>query len=285
MGNKSHYQAWMVLIKTWGKYVMPPAKPCKGQLKIYDKILKDMARKVERPRSLILGSTPEFRDLCIKNNFKTTACDINPHMIKAMNQLMRYKNNPKNIALNIDWLKMKFPKNSYDLVMGDLSLGQILNEKKLEHLLKKIAFILKPEGIFLTREPTRYSVKPMITGKKWIELIKQYEKGKMNEVDLYFFYKHQSDANDFTKSPSIMDWPPVLYKLIDIKKKTKLKGLNRFIKWSLKTLSTKPKPMIIYTKKGLENLLGKYFNLSPIKQCDDHAYCKYMPMFLAKPKR
>jgi len=283
MIKKSHYQAWLYLAETWKKLVMPPSRPCKTQLKIWDKIIKEKARKSKEPRALILGATPELRDLCLKNNFKTTVCDINPTMVKGMTSLMKHKNDPREEIIIGDCLKVNFLNNSFDIVMEDASLNQILNVKDVTRLVGKIYYTLKPDGLFLAREIVRISLEPVIKGDGWIKWFKKYKKDKMTNADLYSFYKYQSDANLYPESPSIADIPLMFKKVDELSQQEE--GLKDFINWLDKVLGRKSKPALIFLKKDLEKLLEKYFKLLPIKQCHDNKHCKYMPLILAKPKK
>lgn len=285
MTKKSHYQTWNYLAKTWGKNVFPPASPCKDQLKIYEKIIKKITTKETNSRALILGSTPELRDLCLKYNLETTVCDINPDMIAAMSNLMKYRNHPKEKTVQVDWLKMNFPAGSYNLIMGDLSFNQILKKNDVERLFKKCARFLKSNGLLIIREATRLKIRPIIKNEDWVKYIEKYEQKKLNEVELYFFYKYQSDANHYPKSPSLVDWLPALDRLLELESQGKIGRAGKgFIRWVNKTTGTKPKPTLIFTGNDLEKILKKYFKLLPIKQCREYMYCKYMPLILAKPK-
>jgi len=111
MNKKSSGQktAWQQMALVWKKHVKPPSRPCPSQIKIWEKVLKEKIEEVKNPKVLILGVTPELRDLVNKYSLSTIVCDINPEMIKAMNKSIKYKNSKEKIIIR-NWLEMDFIK-------------------------------------------------------------------------------------------------------------------------------------------------------------------------------
>jgi len=253
MKKKPNYKAWLHFAKVWGNNITSPARPCKSQLIIYNNVIKKIINNNNKPKALILGATPELRDLCIKNNFNTTVCDINLNMVKAMSSLMKYKGKAKEKIIIGDWLKTDFPKNNFDIILGDASLNQILNNKELKYLLKKLSFILKPNGFLLTREIVRLNKKPIINNNKWEMWYKKHKQNEISFMDLYFFYKYQSDVIKNFKSPNIIDFLPVLKKIEELVKNNKME--KEFLEENVSVLGNKSKKMLVYLKKDLEKLL------------------------------
>ncbi len=273
-------EAWNKLARCWVKYVTPPAKPCEGLLKIWEEIVKQVAKKVENPKALILGATPELRDLLLKYNFDTIAYDINPNMLKAMEKLMSYKNHPKNKKISGSWLKMNFKKNSFDLILGHQSLGQILNVRDLRKLLDRLKKILKPSGFLLICEVVREKIEAKITERNRAELFKKYQKKKILECELHNFLKYNSDWNPYSKSPSSLGTLAIYKKIKELSRRDKT--IKKFYLWWEKVLGGKNKRVLVFFKKDLEKLLRQYFKLLPIEQCHDFPFCKYMPCYLLK---
>lgn len=267
---------------TWGKYVTPPARPCPGLIRIWEKIVREISEKAKNAKALILGSTPELRDLVLKYNFESFACDINSKMLNAMDQLIKHKNNPKNNKIITNWLKMNFPKESFDLILGHQALEQILTKKDLKKLLNKLKIFLKPDGFFLINEVVKERKKPEITGEKWVEWFTKYKKRKICECELHHLLKYTSDWNPYPKSPSIVGTAALYRKIRQLYKQKKVpKSFYQF--WE-KVLGPKDKQVLIFLRKDFENLLKQYFQLLPIKQCHDFYFCRYMPSYLGRPK-
>lgn len=278
---KPQIQTWKQMAMVWKKYITPPPRPCPNQIKIWQKIIKQKAK--EKPKVLILGATPEFRDICAKYHLETIVCDISQDMIKAMNEITKYKN-PKEKKVICNWLEMKFKKGSFNLILSDASLNQILAKNNLKKLLAKLKDLLKPNGYILLREVVRLNSKPLIKGKGWIKWFEKYQKKKISKTELYMYLKYLSDANPFPKSPSIVDWAPVFKKLTPLYQQAKVP--KDFYLWCEKVFGSKQhKRLLIFLKKDLEKLLKQYFKLLPLKQCHDFSFCKYMPCYLGKPKK
>jgi len=274
---------WRNLAWVWGEYTTPPVRPCKSLLKIWEAIVKEISKKVKNPKALILGSTPEFRDLVLKYNFESMAYDINSNMLEAMERLMKQKNHPKNKKIAGNWLKMNFRENSLDLVLGHWSVCQLFTQKEVKTLFYKLRKFLKPDGLLLIAEIVREKKKPAIRGEDWKKWLGKYKKKKVSECELYCFLKYQSDWNSYPKSPSLLGTLSI-YKRIK-KFSQKDNNVKKFYLWWAKVLGARDKRVLIFLRKDFKELLGKYFKLLPIKQCYDYSFCKYTPFYLGKPKK
>ena len=113
--KKSNYfgkKYWLNLAKKW-QLVKPPIRPSKEDLKIYEKLLK---KNKIRNNILILGATPELRELALKYGKQIVVCDINLNMILAMTELMRHKNK-KEIWIKADWVSVPLKHNHFDAIL------------------------------------------------------------------------------------------------------------------------------------------------------------------------
>ncbi|MDD2646997.1 MAG: class I SAM-dependent methyltransferase [Patescibacteria group bacterium] len=135
--------SWKTMAHLWASYA-PPAKPSPIEINFFEQYLKKMLKKNKSLKALVLGSTPEFRDLLAKYKVDTTVVDNNPIYIKAMAQLTK-RHNPKERTIISDWLTMSFKPNTFDLVLSDSAQDNIKFSEffKLLNLLYKI---LKPTG-------------------------------------------------------------------------------------------------------------------------------------------
>lgn len=282
MTKKSQGQktAWQQMALVWKKHVKPPSRPCPGQIKIWEKVLKEKIEEVKNPKVLILGVTPELRDLANKYSLCSIVCDVNLEMIKAMNELIKYKNSKEKITIR-NWLEMDFKKESFDLILGDACLNQISSQEKIKKLLRKLKDFLRPNGYLLIREVVRLGQKPPVRGD-WQEWFERYKEKKMEKMELVSFFKYQSDGNLYSKSPGKLDWPPVMKKLNFLYKKGKVP--KKFYLWVENVFGWKSKYLLVFLKKDLENLFKQYFRILLLEQCQDFSFCKYMPCYLLKKK-
>jgi len=121
-------------------------RPTKSEVGIYERILRKI--KKDGMKVLILGATPEFRDLTTKLGIETTIVDVNPVMIKSMNLLMSQKPAKEKVIIG-DWLSFKTGEK-YDVVLSDCSIN-MLPWPRFEDLVRKVAGVLKDDGYWLGR--------------------------------------------------------------------------------------------------------------------------------------
>src|SRR3989344_5386642 len=110
------------------KHAAHPARPCKEELQVFEKFIK------EHKKVLILGATPELRDLCHKYNLQVSLCDINPVMIKEMSKLIKHKGKERIYIGN--WLKIP-TDDTFDLILAEQSMN-IVPIKDWDAFLKEV---------------------------------------------------------------------------------------------------------------------------------------------------
>ena len=133
----------------WSK-CQEPWRPSKKEIIFWDKTIQQILKKKGSIQVLILGATPEFRDLLAKyKNIKVTLLDINPPVKRAMDRLCKKKNENEKLVLG-NWLDVAkiFPPRSFDVVMNDEGFENVYFTKH-NLLLKNIAKVLKKDGYFL----------------------------------------------------------------------------------------------------------------------------------------
>ena len=156
--------------------------PLGKELENYEKLFKKAIGKNRFPIVLILGATPELRDLSVKYNSICIAVDVSQDMINNMNVVMKYRKHPKNLSVAGDWLKLTemFKANTFDVVMGDGSLNNI-PYKKQPKIIRDLSIILKKGGYFITRSHVYMPEKELddlVTGQKTLK------EGKLNRLYL-----------------------------------------------------------------------------------------------------
>ena len=72
----------------------------KAELKFYSKYLSQVKKRVAQPKLLILGVTPEIRDLGLKMGFQVVAVDMNWEIIQLMEKFLTIKNRNKETRAN-----------------------------------------------------------------------------------------------------------------------------------------------------------------------------------------
>ena len=145
--EQPHYAYWERQAYTWDKTVSP-VRPSNEDIKIYRNLLRGEGRK---HHILILGSTPELRDLVSREtNAKIYLADFSVSMPSAMLSFTRDVDVFRETWVKSNWLDLPFPEKFFDVILGDVVLHQV--SPSLESaLLEKIKYMLKDDGAFITR--------------------------------------------------------------------------------------------------------------------------------------
>ncbi len=184
---------WKWYWKEWEK-AEPPYRPSKAEIKFWERVVKKNAKK-KNCRVLVLGTTPEIRDLLARYKLDVTLVDINPEMYRSMNKLMRLKN-PKEKFVRTNWLQMDkvLPLNHFDIVLGDSPHSNILFSE-YDKFFKNIYLSLKKEGILCLGTAI---ISPKEKGISYETLIKVYRKdpSKFKEFKWQKYYLYKTGFSD-----------------------------------------------------------------------------------------
>jgi hypothetical protein len=148
------HPAWDKRIAVDWKWIIPPSSPSLTELVVFDRYLGQLPRAAN---VLILGSTPELRDLCFFHGLTATVVDYNPDTFRILG---RYRRHPDVSRLVVqDWRTMA-PDRAYDAVVGDLALNMVsVPEQAL--VMDNIARALAAGGLLIhrawVRKGERYS--------------------------------------------------------------------------------------------------------------------------------
>mgnify|MGYP000666378151 CR=1 FL=1 len=120
-----------------------PICPTEYELTVYRRCIGAVAANHPGGRMLILGSTPELRDLALAAGLVPVACDHSRQIWESMSKLMR-QHGPEEF-LNCNWLELPEDR-TYEVIAGDGSFVMLAPEQ-LEPMLRKISRLLRPEGV------------------------------------------------------------------------------------------------------------------------------------------
>lgn len=132
--------------------------------------------------TLVLGATPELRDIVLSYNHHLTTVDHDAKMIAAKSKLMHYQHHPNETVVIADWLAIHFPDNTFDVILGDGVLTA-LNQEDQKTLLDILHRILKPTGYLLLREGAVLHRRPRYDPTVHVH---QYRSGQYTLFDLFF---------------------------------------------------------------------------------------------------
>ncbi len=149
--RKQFIDPWKTISKNWNLFCSP-GRPSPRNILDYEKLFQSTIKKIKTPKILILGATPELRDLL--NKFKKAEvciCDINIEMILAMTELMKKKKAvEKEIWVKASWKDMPLKKNYYDVILGDY-ITSAFPLKDHAELFNKLRSVLNKKGCFVSR--------------------------------------------------------------------------------------------------------------------------------------
>jgi len=148
MRKRFNQSDWSIALQNWDKYTSP-FRPSFGDIKNYSDTLKQYKTK---KNILLLGSTPEIREVLSKLNSSVTIADFSFEMILGMLSFGKKIVQDQENWIKINWMDLnKFLKsNCFDLIIGDLVLRNIESNFQSKFL-NDISKLLKPKGKIITR--------------------------------------------------------------------------------------------------------------------------------------
>ncbi len=204
--------------------------------------------------------------------------DISREIIKAMKPSIKYKGLKREKIINANWLAVSFPKNSFDLVMGDAPLTNLLSIHDLRKLLFKVRRVLKPRGFFLIRELIHLSNKKAPFKK----IVSDYRKNKIKWEDFFmdlrfytFFNKAYNPKNNLLSADKIFQ---------EIEKKYKQGELTKKEYQRIMILENRMKNLVLFKEKFMK-LIKENFSIISIKTDKEFKFCQYLPIYLLKNRK
>lgn len=132
--------------------------------------------------TLILGATPELRDLVLSFGHQLTTVDRDADALHEKSAQMHYQNNPNETIVLQDWLTLDLPAATFDVILGDGVLTTLHRSEQAE-LLSALHDLLKPTGSLLLRESAVLHSRPRYAPSVHIH---EYRSGQYSLFDLFF---------------------------------------------------------------------------------------------------
>ena len=273
-----HYLYWEGQTDFWDNNPSP-IRPSQDDIDIYCKFLQ---RIREKKRILILGSTPELRDLLVKEVGVTIyLADFSYQMPAAMLKFTQHVDPLKEVWIKANWLELPFPENFFDVILGDLILQQFPPDLELSFL-KKMHLFLKEDGAFIGRfhfldDAMRRGSLGNLIRKTIDSPLSEQQKFVLLKLRMLWFFAdparrklHRQTAaqkfDDFVDTNKIRD--PLLQRV----RAALLTDKDSYRNWS----PPEEKPLL--------DLLSKYFVILDKCVASDYEDAKYYPLFLLTPR-
>ncbi len=125
-----------------------PTKPSKEEIETYADFVD--LKKITAPRFLVLGSTPELRNLALSYPESLVAvADIDIEMLVSQAKLVE-KDTSKEIWIKSDWLNAPIKEDFFDVILGDFTFENLDFEKHKIYF-ENIKKWLKKDGEYIGR--------------------------------------------------------------------------------------------------------------------------------------
>ena len=166
------------LAELWGRYP-PPIRPSKDLIRLIQVFVQLTQLELDDvPKILLLGSTPEFRDLCSMLKIPLTVVDFSRNNFDAQTRLVTSPIYNETFVQQ-DWRDMRL-KEQFNLVLAESSLN-VVPKKDISSLLLRIREHMKPGALFVSK--TWVVPRRILTLS---EIIAEY-RAHWSEIDFYSF--------------------------------------------------------------------------------------------------
>ncbi len=277
---------WKEFAQRWKKYYTPPGAPSPAFAALYKKYTLKAIKNKKNPKILILGATPELRQVMYNVKAEITIIDINIEMILAMTELVKNKRKDE-IIVRGDWLSNPLADNYYDVVMGDLVIPNIPWNLQL-NFLNKISNLLKKGGYFLSKDE--------FIPKDWV--FEDFDR-VLDKYKKYPFYRNEAVeifvhlySMVWDKKTRLVDTRKLKNGLNKYWKKDKYVHPNKAIEKSLNIIWTMFKPLekvwAIGDEQGWTRNISRFFLIEEkifLDDCKIKEFNKCFPFIVCKVKK
>ncbi|MFA7209205.1 MAG: class I SAM-dependent methyltransferase [Parcubacteria group bacterium] len=287
--EKKVVDLWKNWWKVWTK-IGPPWRPSKKDIGFWEKRIEELSKN-KKLKVLLLGSTPEIRDMFARHDIPLTLLEANESMYEAMGKMRKVHSAPSDEKLVIgNWLEADriFKENRFDIVISDLPHCNIAY-KDWPKFFTNIFNVLKPGGQFLLATVTYgYPERQTIE-----EMLEKYSKNKKYFAD---FKNRIWELYQVLNEPGILDkkeWRFNLYKLRELvkkkaKKKFSLDEIDRNLVFIQGDLTGELLNDVVEVGPPLEEQLimqSKWFYLDSLYLVPDHPVFKIRRTMILKVKK
>ncbi|MBI4093054.1 MAG: hypothetical protein HY420_03980 [Candidatus Kerfeldbacteria bacterium] len=132
---------------------LPPARPSISELAVIERFLLSGSRRKRNFKVAILGSTPEYRDLCLTYGIDFRCIDYSTTNFSILQQFMVHRDDHKHNLVVADWRTMRL-RERFDFIMGDLATT-VVPVTDHEAVFRSVRRLCKPSARILLKVPLR----------------------------------------------------------------------------------------------------------------------------------
>ena len=254
---------WKGFAKRWDEYYTAPGRPTKDEIRIFlyyikkAGILLGTKKRQKKLKALVLGATPELRDMLAKLKADVSLIDMSKYMIREMTKLRKIKSKERKYVGN--WLKMPFANETFDLVVGDLAQGNIPKSKK-DDFFREISRVLKKNGYFIQRI---FHIAKNLKHENPDKILKKYSRLKYTkklhmELFMDLLYNTYNRKTNITDTAIIKRWIQK-YMCAEGKFNHPNKKINKLLERAYVMWQPFEKKWCTFPEKDIAKMLGEYF--------------------------
>lgn len=255
-----------------------PISPDKKTLAFHRKNLKKVQKNFKNPKALILGVTPELRDLALSQGCSVVACDMNLEMIKKMQQFLKIKDRTKEVIIKANWLSVPLKNNSFHIILSDVAINN-LPFKDFPKIFSLMSQWLVKGGLLSLREVVHPDDNKFNCFEENLKLFRQ---GKFSFNNLYLRARFMSFKSQSYNPRTRINNPKKIFEQFKNLYKNKIITKQEFKKFM--TLKSNISHTVVKQKEFIK-LISKDFKLLDVKAGDSDKYDFYpLKLFASKKK-
>ena len=217
--------------------------------KIEEKIRKYGIDKKEKVKILVMGATPEYRQLCGEMGVPVTLLDFSRYNYEYLCQ--EVKNKPKEKFIEGNWLTT-ISEDKYDIILADNVINVVMKKGQVK-LYNNVCKMLKYDGFFMPRTFVREK------GETWNaeKVISEYRK-EANRKSLYTWTFRPFVMAVYGYNKEFCVFKDVWTEIKKLHEKGLItnKELEEFSKWSMELREFK---VYVPEREELDKILKEFF--------------------------
>jgi len=287
--NKENRIFWdeMAVSRNWQK-LGSPWRPSLKDVENYEIGIRCLF--VKPKKILVLGATPELRDLAAQLGKEIWLIDYSQNMLSEMTNLLKSADVKKEKWIIDSWsLSRELKKGSFDVILGDLVL-RLIPYGQEEIFLKRIVDFLNPKGFFIVRIHLVNNFLQGFSAKKIINstlaLKKSFVSDKEGYIETLLMARFLDKNFSFRKQERIrkQSWIDINNYL---QKNPKISFSRKRILREILSRFVKEKEIPYFfprEKKEIEKKLNIFFEIKNRLIAEDYQDSQYYPVFILKSR-
>ena len=275
--NDPLLEFWERRSRIWHE-IVSPVRPSGGDVSIYRDFLKKAPSK---KRVLILGATPELRDLIAgEEGGDIYVADASHAMLSAMSEHTNRADTARERWVTDNWTELQFPEKFFDVIMGDVILHQMPPDRERDFL-EFIRSLLNTEGVFVSRFfflDEAFSKGDFSAIADHVLATALSEQKKLNLLKVYaswFGFNVETRTIDRVRSSEVLQ--KVLEERVQHFPSLNAKEVSKVTRSTFRNWSPPSEDALLHTLSGLFIIEGR-------AHADDYPYSKYFPVVCLRPR-